>query len=123
MVLPLDVLLHISAVEPDVAQVAARVALRLVAEVLRLRIAALASGSHCPGAHAIAELDHRHEAVAGGAVHLLRAAVGTRAERGQRAPAGRRERNRDARLAVVERLDDGAVDPLVAIDLAPRRLP
>src|SRR5215468_4053261 len=94
MVLPLDVLLHVSAVEPDVAQVAARVALCLVAEVLRFRITALASSGHGPGAHAIAELDDRHEAVAGGAVHLLRAAVGTRAERGQRSPAGGGERNR-----------------------------
>src|SRR6185295_17772142 len=55
MVLTFDVLLDIVAVEPHVAQVAGRVALGLIAEVLRLRIAALAARGHRPGAHPIAE--------------------------------------------------------------------
>ena len=36
---------------------------------------------------------------------------------------GRGERHRQAGLGVVERLDDVAIDPLVAVDLPPRRAP
>ena len=120
---PLRVLLDVRAVEVDLAQVAGGVALGLVVEVRRRRIAALAAGAHRPRPHAVAELHHRHEAVAARAVHLLRARVGARAERRQRSPARRREADRDARPGVVERLDDVAGETLVAVDLAPRRLP
>ena len=49
MVLPLDVLLDVVAVEPDVTQIAGRVPLGLIAEMLRLRVAALAARGNCPG--------------------------------------------------------------------------
>src|SRR5205814_10177178 len=123
MILALGVLLDVLPVEVDVAQIAGAVALRLIAEVRRRRIAALAAGRDRLRAHAIAELDRRDEAVAGGAVHLLRAVVGPRPERGERTPPRRGEAHGDARLAVVERLHEGAVDPLVAVDRTPWRLP
>src|SRR4029077_11682954 len=87
MVLPFDVRLYLRLVEVDLTQIAAGVARRLIVEVRRLRIAALAAGGHRPRAQAVAELDDGDEAVAAGAVHLLRPLVGARAERGERAPA------------------------------------
>src|SRR5947209_14473869 len=106
MVLTLDMLLDIGPVEIHVAKIAGRVPLGLIAEVLRRRIAALAAGAHRPRADAVAELDHRDEAVPGGAVHLLRAGIGPRTERRQRSPPRRCEADRNARLAIVERLHD-----------------
>src|SRR5262249_43671881 len=97
VILPLDVLLDVGAVEPDVAQIAGRVSLSLIAKVLGLRVAAPAPGGDRPGADAVAELDDGDEAVAGGAVHFLCAAERARAERGERSPAGGRERHRNAR--------------------------
>ena len=86
-------------------------------------IAALAAGGDRLGPHLIAELDDRDEAVAARAVHLLRAWIGARAERRQRAPARRGEADRNARRRVVEWLHDVAGEALKAIDVAPRRLP
>jgi hypothetical protein len=110
-------------VEVDVAQAAGAVALGLILEVLRLRIAVFAAGRHRLGLHLIAELDHRDEAVPGVAVHLLGVRVTARAERRQRAPSRRGETDGDARPFVVERLHDVAGESLEAVDLAPRRIP
>src|SRR3954470_18160500 len=123
MVGPLRVAGQLLRIEVDVAQAPRAVALRLILEVLRLRIAALAAGRHRLRAHLVAELDDRDEAVAGVAVHLLRVLVAARAERSERAPARRREADRDARSLVAERLDDVAGQALEAVDLAPRRIP
>src|SRR5215831_1666545 len=123
MVLPLDVALELRPVEVHVAQVARRVATRLIVEVRRPRIAALASRRHRLRAHAIAELDDGDEAVAGRAVHPLRAARRARTERGERAPPRRGESDGNARPAVIEGLDDVARETLEAVDVAPRRLP
>ena len=84
MILALGVPFELRAVEVDLAQVAGRVALGLVVEVRRRGIAALAAGRDGPGAHLVAELDHRDEAVAAGAVPLLRARI-RRARRTRRA--------------------------------------
>src|SRR4051794_1012215 len=101
MVSAFRVALQLIEIKVDVAQVAGRVALRLIVEVLRRRIAAFAAGRDRARAHAVlAELDDGDEAVAAGAIHALRAGVGPRAERGQRAPGRRREADRDAWLAV-----------------------
>src|SRR5262245_56090640 len=106
VVRPLGVRPELRGIEVDFAQVAGRVALGLVVEVLRRGVAALAAGRDRAGAHAVrAELDDGDEAVAAGAVHPLRPRIGPRAERRERSPGRRREADRDARLAVVERLD------------------
>ena len=123
MVRALGVALELSRIEVHVAQIAGAVALGLIVEMRRRRIAALAAGGDRLRPHPVAELDDRDEAVAAGAVHLLRARVGARAERGERAPARRGEADRDARRRVVERLDDVAGEALEAVDVAPRRLP
>jgi hypothetical protein len=91
--------------------------------MLRRRIAALPAGQDALRAHARTELDGGHEAVAAVAVDALRRLLRRHAERRQRTPVGRREADRDARLAVVVLLVDGAADALEAVDLAPRRLP
>src|SRR5205823_6642042 len=111
-------------IEVDLPQVARRVALCLVVEVLRLRIAALATGAHGARPHAVLpELHHGDEAVAARAVPLLGAGVLPGAERRERAPPRRRERHRDARPRVAERLHDVAREALEAVDLPPRRPP
>src|SRR5262249_16921805 len=56
-------------------------------------------------------------------VPLLGAAISARAERGERAPARRRERDGDAWTRIVEGVRNVVGEPLEAIDLAPRRLP
>src|SRR6185503_10543177 len=56
-VLSFRVPLKLFAVEVNVSQVALAVALGLIVEVLRLRVAALAAGRHRLRPHAIAELD------------------------------------------------------------------
>ena len=86
-------------------------------------MAAFAAGRHGLGAHLVAELDHRDEAVSAGAVPLLRARIGARAEGGQRAPLRGGEADGNARPGIVERLDDVAGEALEAVDVAPRRLP
>src|SRR5439155_5119209 len=73
-------------VEVHLAQVAARVAGRLVVEVRRVGVAALAARGDRHRVYLVAELDDRDEAVAAGAVHPLGARVGPRAERRERAP-------------------------------------
>src|SRR5204863_6964258 len=80
MILPLDVPFQLRAVEVHVPQIARAVSRGLIVEVGRLGIAALAAGRYGPGLHAVAELDHRHEAVSAGAVHLFGPFVGARAE-------------------------------------------
>src|SRR3954467_10603319 len=87
VVLTLRVPLQLIAVEIDLAQIARGIALRLVVEMLRRGIAVLTSGGDCAGAHAIAEFNRGDERVAAGAVHLLGAGIGARAERSKRAPA------------------------------------
>src|SRR3546814_14420070 len=84
---------------------------------------AFAAGGDRAGAHFRAELDHRDKAVAAAAVVAFGAGPAVRAERGQRTPARGDERHRDARPGVVDRLHDGAIDVLVALDLAPRHAP
>src|SRR5690349_2963184 len=109
MVGALGVPLQLLRVEIHLAQVAGGVALRLIVEVLRLRIAALAAGRHGARADAVlAELDDGDEAVAARPVHPLRARIRPGAERRQRSPRRRGEADRNARLAVVELLDDRA---------------
>src|SRR5512138_3449462 len=83
VVLPLDMAFQLVRVEIDVAQRTGRVPARLVPEMRRRGVAALAAGADGFGAHARAELDHRDEAVAAGAVHLLRARIRACAERGE----------------------------------------
>jgi hypothetical protein len=73
-------------VEIDLAQIAGRVALGLVVEVRRARVAALAAGADGAGADAGAELDGSDEAVAAQAVIALGPVLPARAERGERAP-------------------------------------
>src|SRR5262249_1504994 len=123
MVLPLGVPLELLAIEIHVAQIAGAVAQRLIAEMRRRGIVVLAARGDRFRPDAIAELDGRDEAVARVAVHLLRAGVRPRAEGREGSPSRRRERDRYARLRIVELLDDVAVDALVAVDVAPRRLP
>src|SRR5437660_10280503 len=91
MILPLDVAFDLLAIEVHVSQVAGAVPRRLIVEMRRRGVAALAAGRDRFGLHAIAELDDRHEAVAARPIHLLRAFVGARAERGQRTPTRRGE--------------------------------
>src|SRR4051794_17434459 len=110
MVRPLGVPPQLAGVEVHVAQLSLGVPHGLVVEVLRLRMAALAAGADGLRPNAVAELHHGDEAVAARAVKLLRAGPGPRAERGERAPARRGEGDGDARLGVVERLDDVPVD-------------
>src|ERR1019366_7745074 len=110
-------------VEVSLAQFARAVALGLIVEVRRRRIAALDAGGDGPGAHAVAELDYGDETVAAGAIPLLGARVGARRERGERSPLSRGEADGNARSGVVDRLNNvagGALDP---IDAAPGRPP
>src|SRR5713226_7052999 len=112
---------ELGAIEVHVAQITRAVAPGLIVEVRRRGIAALAAGADGLRLHPIAELDDRHEAVAAAAVHLFRARIRARAERGERSPPRRREADRYAGRRVAERLDDGAGEALVAIDVAPGR--
>src|ERR1043166_7274208 len=123
MVLTLDVLIDVGAIEVHVAKISGAVPNRLIAEVRRRGIAALATSRHGFCLHTIAEFDDGDEAVAAGAVHLSRSRVRARAERRERSPPRRRERNRNAWFRIVELLNDVAVDALIAVDVAPRRLP
>src|SRR5512143_1895357 len=86
MVLPLGVASELGGVEVHLPQVARRVPLRLVVEVRRAGMAALSPRRDRSSPHAVAELDHRHEAVAAGAVPLPRPRPRSRRERRQRAP-------------------------------------
>src|SRR5688572_30562171 len=123
LVLALGVALEILAIEIHVAQVAGRIAVGLVVEVLRPGNAVQPAGGHRLRLYSIAELDDGHEAVAARAVPLLGAGIRARAERGQRSPPRRWKHHRRARLRIFELLHDRAVVALEAIDVAPRRLP
>src|SRR5450759_3065933 len=123
MILPLGVSLELRAVEIDLAQLASAVPPGLIVEVRGCRIAALSACRHGPGPHAVAELHHGDEAVAAGAIPLLRARVRARRERGQRSQLRGGEAKGNARSRIVERLDDVAGEALESIDVAPRRLP
>src|SRR5881396_2813196 len=114
---------ELGAVEVHVAQAAGSVALRLVVEMRRTRITALAARGDGLRPHAVAELHDGHEAVAARAVPFLGVGIGAGAERRQRAPHTRGERHRDAWASVVEMRRDVVVDTLEAIDLSPRRYP
>src|SRR3712207_6156080 len=78
---PLCVRVDLRRIEVHLAQVARRVARRLIVEVPRLGIAALAAGRHGPCANAVPELDDGDEAVAARPVPALGTAVGPCAER------------------------------------------
>src|SRR2546427_3003350 len=106
MVLSLGVTLKLRAVEIHFPQFASAVSFRLVIEVWRRRIAILSAGGHGFGAHGLAKLNDSNEVVAAGAVNLLRALVGTRGERRQRAPDCRSEADGNAWTSVVEWMDD-----------------
>src|SRR5687768_10392809 len=117
---PLGVAYELVGMEIDLAQVARRVAPGLVVEMGRAGMAALAAGRDRQSPDTRSELDDRDEAVAAGAVPALRARPGARAERSERPPPARSERNRDARPGVGEGLHDVAGQALEAVDLAPR---
>src|SRR5436309_2377487 len=79
---PFRVPLELRWVVVHLAKIAGGVPLRLIVEVLRLHVAALAARRHRARVHAVLpELNDRHEAVPAGAVPLLRVRVGARAER------------------------------------------
>src|SRR5678816_4246655 len=120
MVFALGVSLQLRGIEVDLAQVAGGVARRLIVEVLRRGVAALAAGRHGSRPDLVAEFDDGDEAVAADAVHLLHPGRRARAERGERSPARRGEPDRDARPRILERLHDVAGEALEAIDLTPR---
>src|ERR1035438_3464587 len=123
MILPLRVTLELVAVKVNLPQISRGVALGLIVEMRRGDAAAFAAGGHGFGAYLVAELHHRDEAVATGAVPLLRSRIDARSERRQRSPGRRREADRNARAAIVERLHDVAGEALEAVDVAPRRCP
>ena len=68
---PLDMAGELVGVEIDRAQIAGGVALRLIGEMRRARVAAFAARGDRDRADARAEFDHRDEAVAAGAVLAL----------------------------------------------------
>src|SRR4051794_25648125 len=108
--------LEVLGIEIDGPEVAARVAFGLVVEVRGAGMPALAPCRYRPGAQLRPELHDRHEAVAAGAVIALRSRIALCPERGEGAPLRGGERHRDARLGIVELLDDRAVVALKAVD-------
>lgn len=80
MVVPFRVFVELRAIKIDFPQVAGAVPFRLIVEVRRLWVAALAARGDRQRVDSIAELNHRHEAVPTGAIPLLRAWIGPRAE-------------------------------------------
>src|SRR3954471_20940959 len=103
MVDALRVRFHLRWPEVHLTQIPRRVALRFVIEVRGARVAALTARRHRDGAHAVPELDDGDEAVPARAIPLLRARIGSRAKRRERAPPRRRESNGNARPRVIER--------------------
>src|SRR5271165_6773366 len=89
----------------------------------RRYVAAFAAGGYGLGAHFVAEFHHRDEAVAAGAVPLLRSRVSARAERRQRSPRRGGEGDGNAPAGIVEGLHDVAGEALEAVDVAPGRFP
>ena len=106
-------------VKVHLPQIPARIPIRLVVEVLRLWMPALAARRHRPRPHLIAKLHHRHEAVAAGSIPLLRPRILPCSKRRQRTPRRRGEWNRNARPRIVERLHDISRQPLKPVDRAP----
>src|SRR5437764_12167347 len=84
---------------------------------------ALAARGDGSRAHFVSELDDRDEAVAAGAIPFLGLRIRPCAERGQRTPGRRSEFHGNARLRIVERLNDIAIETLEPVDLAPWRAP
>ena len=110
-------------IEIDLAQIAGRVALRLVVEMGR-------GGSPLspPAVTARARTRLPNSTTATKLLplvpyHFFVPGFGRRAERGQRAPARGREGDGDARRGIAERMIDRGRDALEAIDFAPRHLP
>src|SRR5205814_10369035 len=91
MVLPLDMVLDVRAVEVDIPQIPRTVPFRLIVEVRRRGVAALAACGDGLRAHFFSKLDHGNEAVPARPVPLLCAGVGARSERRKRSPDGRGE--------------------------------
>src|SRR5438067_1394715 len=123
MILPLGVPLELRFVEVDVAQIARAIPLRLIVEMRRPRMPALSTGSHGFGAHRLAELHHRDEAVAARAVPLLCPWICARSEGRKRPPRRGGKADWNAGACVIERLHDVASKALESIDIAPRSLP
>src|SRR6187549_1739106 len=123
MVAPLRVRFDLRAVEVDVSEITGAVSRRLVVEMWRRGVAALAARGYGLGADAVAELDDGDEAVPARSIDLLRSPVRPRAERRERAPSRRRERDGDAGPRVREGVLDVVGEALEAIDVPPRRLP
>src|SRR5688572_28369994 len=124
VVTPLRVPDQLRRVEVHGAEVPGAVPDGLIIEMLRRRMPAFSARRHGDRPHTIAsEFDDRDETVSTRAVHSLRAGIPSRAIRGERTPAGRRERYRNARCCVVECLHDVGGETLEAVDLAPWRLP
>src|SRR2546425_8304065 len=96
MVFALGVPFELRSIEIDVPEIARRVADGLVIEVRRTGMTTLPTRGHRFRPHAVAELHDRDEAVAVGPIPLLRSRIGAGAECGQRSPARRRERYRQA---------------------------
>ena len=86
MVLPLGVFIDLRTIEVNFPQVARAVPFRLIVEVWRFRIAALATRRHGHRAHSFAEFDHGNEAVSAGAIPLFRPWVRARSERSESPP-------------------------------------
>jgi hypothetical protein len=83
MVFALDVALELGPIKVNFAQVSRAVPLGLIVEMRRSGMAALAPGSHGSGAHFVAKVDDRHEAVAARAIPLLRSRISAGAEGSQ----------------------------------------
>lgn len=101
MIRPLDVLLHVFGIEPNVFKVAGAVKRGLVGEMRGAGPVALPAGHHRTRLDFGTKLYDGHKTVAHVAVSFLgiRRRPGT--ERGQRAPGRRRKANRDAGFLVV----------------------
>src|SRR6185369_283923 len=119
----LDVTFEVFWIEVHGAQIAIGVALHLIGEVFRIRVPARAADAHRQRAHARSELDRGDETVASSSVIALGSRILLGAEGGERAPSRGGERHRRARLRIIERLHDGAIVALEAVDLTPRHLP
>src|SRR5438132_11887294 len=97
---------ELSRIEVHLSQIAGGVAFRLVVEMRAQRVTALPTGRDSARVHAITELNDGDETVAARAVPLLGVGILPGRERRERSPLRRREHHRDARLRVVEGLDD-----------------
>src|SRR5580700_2079829 len=103
--------LEVGGVEIHLAEVAVRIALRLIEKMPRGRIAALTTHTDGPSLQLRAEFDRCDEAVAFIAVVTLGSGVAFCAEGCEGAPLRGGEGDRDAGLRVAEGLHQGAVVP------------